>query len=367
MTATLADLRRSLNREGPYADGRESWLADMAVVALHQDGSEPESVALRARLAEHVMEVRDASTRANVVLSGLEIPVELRASTLSTFNGLAPPQYIIDQWAASRSGRKAPDWLSTPVSIVGTGTTTRLSRFTTPAAVDAQTAENATVTSADPVATEITIPIAAIGGQIDTSRAVFERSAGQMGERANLAELFAQYDRRLSLQFLYGTGAAGQALGLVNQPGIITQAVTTATTAAISSAVAGAASQIATAVGCGYEEIKVCMHPRRVAAILRDVAGLEVGSPTLTIAGLPVASDPNIRTTLGAGTNEDEILLTWPPGVLAHLDPPATFTFDQVLGPATVRIAIWGYHAVALRYPQAVARVSGAGLVAPTF
>jgi hypothetical protein len=87
--------------------------------------------------------------------------------------------------------------------------------------------------------------------------------------------------------------------------------------------------------------------------------------------GLPVFTDANIPTNLGAGTNEDRIIVMASPVV--HLweraGDPVTLSFEQQAGTSLqVQLIVFGYVAfTAGRYPAASGVVSGAGLVTPTF
>ena len=107
--------------------------------------------------------------------------------------------------------------------------------------------------------------------------------------------------------------------------------------------------------------------PYNVAAILENVASeAYVGS----MLGLPVFVDPSIPTNLGAGTNQDVIIVqrtsdSW----LLEDDPIKTKVFEEVLsGTLAVRVQVYNYAAVSHgRYPQSNAFVVGTGLSTPSF
>jgi hypothetical protein len=85
--------------------------------------------------------------------------------------------------------------------------------------------------------------------------------------------------------------------------------------------------------------------------------------------GLPVITDPNMPTTLGAGTNEDVVhiirasdLLLFESGIRTRVLP------DVGSGNLTVRLQVYGYMAfTAGRYPKSIVEIGGTGLVAPSF
>lgn len=137
---------------------------------------------------------------------------------------------------------------------------------------------------------------------------------------------------------------------------------------------------------------KIFMHPRRWAwmtaaldttnrplvlpsthapqNVIAAAGGLAAeGFVGTTGHGLPVFVDPNIPTNLGAGTNEDVIL------VVKHDDPwlfegtPKAQAFEQTKAD-TMSVFFRLYNYVMLhseRYPKSIANITGTGLVAPTF
>jgi hypothetical protein len=89
-----------------------------------------------------------------------------------------------------------------------------------------------------------------------------------------------------------------------------------------------------------------------------------------SILGLPIITDANVPTNLGAGTNEDEIYVV--DANELHLwetqDAPMYVRFEQPDGRVAIRIVLFGFAAfTGERYPKAVSRITGTGLVAPTF
>jgi hypothetical protein len=84
--------------------------------------------------------------------------------------------------------------------------------------------------------------------------------------------------------------------------------------------------------------------------------------------GLPIVTDPNLPTNLGAGSNEDCILVLrasdivlWESGIRARVLP------ETKASNLTVLLEIYSYLAFsASRYPASVVEISG-GLIPPTF
>jgi hypothetical protein len=89
-----------------------------------------------------------------------------------------------------------------------------------------------------------------------------------------------------------------------------------------------------------------------------------------TMQGLPVFLDANIPTNLGAGTNEDRIIVArFDDDLLFESDAPTVGVYDGVLSAnLQVRIMVWGFFAFTFaRYPKANSIITGTGLIAPTF
>jgi len=89
-----------------------------------------------------------------------------------------------------------------------------------------------------------------------------------------------------------------------------------------------------------------------------------------TMQSLPVFLDANIPITLGAGTNQDLIIVARFSDDLLFEDPVPTVTvYEGVLSAnLQVRILCYGYFAFTFaRYAKANSIISGTGLNTPTF
>ena len=95
------------------------------------------------------------------------------------------------------------------------------------------------------------------------------------------------------------------------------------------------------------------------------------GLTGLQIAGLPVVQDANISTTGGASNTEDSIFVARREDMLLFesAGAPSRVRMDQTLGgQLTVKIVAFQYAAAVFgRAPAAISKVSGTGLIAPTF
>jgi hypothetical protein len=100
-------------------------------------------------------------------------------------------------------------------------------------------------------------------------------------------------------------------------------------------------------------------------------SGLGYGqSGQYSMVGLPIITDANVATNLGAGTNQDEIYIVAADEMHLWESPgqPTYVRFEQPDGKVAVRIVMFGFSAfTAGRYPKAIAKIGGTGLVTPTF
>lgn len=316
--------------------------------------------------------------------------VEKRATTASSYGGLIPPAYLLDLYAkAARNGRVYADQCN-QAALPATGMSVIVPRITTASAAGMQT-ENTAATTQDPAETDLTVNVRTVAGYLPVSRQALERAA--YNDQILFEDLTARYWAMLDVGCINGAGSGVTILGVLNTSSISTSTASTATIAGIWPKVADVIQQINTAMGgIGYVADRIIMHPRRWGMLS---AGLDsTGRPVLGITGqtyqnaigvgdaagygsvgsmfgLPVYTDANIPTTLGAGTNEDRIIVH--ASSVVHLwersGDPVTLSFEQQAGTSLqVQLVCFGYVAfTAGRYPAASGVVSGAGLVTPTF
>lgn len=314
-----------------------------------------------------------------------ETEVELRDVTSSTFNGLIPPRYLLDQ-AATLARAMRPFADAVPgYQLPPDGMTLYATRVTTGTAAAVQASENTAANEQDMVTTDISIPVVTILGQQDLSRQAIER--GAVTDQLVFNDLVADYQTKLDAQLISGSGSSGQHRGILAVASIDLQTFTGTTVASFYSKLNGSLSAIAS--GRYAPATVIVMHPRRwhwlLAASDTSNRPLVVPAPAQefnapgtgatgygvvgTLAGLPVIADANVPNGLGTSTNEDRVIVTrlsdhalWEAGIM-------TFAFDQALNPpASIRLAVAGYSAfTAGRYPAATSVVTGTGLVTPTF
>ena len=321
---------------------------------------------------------------------------ELRAGSTSAGAGgeFAPPDWLVDEFVAlARPGRVTADRchkdnLPSGVSSinlprVATGTTTAV-----------QASENTSVSDTDVTTDSVSSGITTIAGKQVISQQLIDQS-GIPYDRVILEDLARDYAEQLDKQVLSGTGASGQLEGLLTLAG--TNGVTyTSSSPAVTTTTAADSflAQILGAVNDVYVGIfrapdAIVMHPRRWSWVLNALDttnrplvtpdGPAFNQPAVstaptaqgaagTLAGIPVYVDPNLPTNLGAGTNQDPVIVAkfdecflWESELRAE-----TFTapYADSMG---VLFRVYAYSAfIPGRRPKAISIINGTGLITPT-
>lgn len=132
------------------------------------------------------------------------------------------------------------------------------------------------------------------------------------------------------------------------------------------------------------------MHPRRWAWTLAGLDGsnrpiVTAGNPSFNaigvggapvaegyvgdLGGIPVFVDPNIPTNLGAGTNEDRVLVIRRSDLWLWESATETTSFDATLAAQnSILFRVLGFAAfIPHRHQASVQVIAGTGLVAPSF
>ncbi len=320
---------------------------------------------------------------------------EARAVGSSLFGGLVVPQYLVDEFApVLRNGRSFLNAVRRE-PLPEEGMTLVVPRGQTGVTVAAQATENATVSNTNvDYDWDLSVGVRTYAGQQDVSRQSLERGTPGI-DRLVYADLVAAYASVVDADAINGAGTSGTHKGVLQSTGIngVTYTDTTPTVPEIWPKLADAIQQVAT--NRKMSANLIVMHPRRwawfVAALDGQSRPLIVNDPSAavnamgaaaadfgegqlvgTLQGLPVLVDANVPTNLGAGTNEDRII------VLRRSDPvlweegdgmPRELRFEETgAGGLTVKLVVYGYSAfTAERYAAAVSVISGTGLVAPSF
>lgn len=320
-----------------------------------------------------------------------EVSIERRDIDTSNFAGLVVPQYLVDMYAPlARAGRPTAD-IVRKHALPAQGMTVNISRVTTGVGVEYQAAENDIATETNMDDTLLTVNVNTLTGMQDVSKQAILR--GAMVEEVVLADLVKAYHTKLDFGILNGTGSSGTPTGLTTLSGTVSVTYTdaTPTVAELYPKLLDGIQQIQSSIFQGPSHI--IMHPRRLGWLLAATdttgrplvvpvangpmnaagtySGLGYGqSGQYSIVGLPIITDANVATNLGAGTNQDEIYIVAADELHLWEAPgqPTYVRFEQPDGRNAIRIVMFGFSAfTAGRYPKATAKIGGTGLVTPTF
>lgn len=316
---------------------------------------------------------------------------EVRA--LSTTDGaggeFVPPLWLIEQFIQlARAGRVVADQVRHMTLPSGTDSIS-LPKLATGTAVAEQSTQNTAVQNTDATTSSVTANVATIAGQQVVALQLLEQSPLETLDEVLLADLAADYATKIDV-FTLNNNATNK-VGILNVSGAnaITYTDASPTVGELYPKYADGIQQIHT--GRFLPPQKVFMHPRRWAwhtasldtagrplvvplanAPQNVLAGLEgVNSEGLVgfIQGLPIYVDPNIPTNLGAGTNEDRIVVARTDDIILMEGTPRAESFREPLAAQlSVLLRFYNYAALhASRYPKSISVIAGTGLVTPTF
>jgi HK97 family phage major capsid protein len=318
-----------------------------------------------------------------------EMSVEMRAASTSSFDGLVVPQYLVDLYAPlARAGRPFAD-AARKHTMPQQGMSVVISRITTGTDVAYQTSQNTAAVTQDPDDTTLTVSINTIAGQNSVSKQALMR--GYNIENIVLGDLIRAYNTKLDNSLLNGTGANGQPLGLAGMTTgiLITYTATTGTVAGVFPKIADAIQSVQSTIYASPNAI--IMHPRRLGFFLagldgsnrplvvptannpQNAMGVGTGLPSYgnsgySLLGLPIITDANVATNLGAGTNQDSIYVVDLNECHLWEEAPTYVKFEEPAGKVAINIVLFGYSAfTSLRYPGAIAAINGTGLATPSF
>lgn len=365
--------------------GQFSYFKDQLAAAQGDAGAQ-------SRLSRHMSEMR-VELRSDPRAKASRVLHEQRDLTTTDGAGgyFVPPIWLQQQWIdLPRAGRVTAD-LVADMDLPPFGDPISLPKLTGGAAVAIQASENSGVQETDPTDNTVSANVRTLAGQVDLSRQLFDRSQPGFDEII-MRDLTRDYNTKLDIQVLSGSGSSGQLLGIRNVSGINAVQYTDASPTAgeLYTKIADAVQRVASALYSDYPDT-IVMHPRRWGFFLGalDTAGRPLveaaAGPQNALAsggsanaegfvgrmqGLDVYVDANLPTNYGAGTNED-VVLVFPRSqiILMEDGAPTTRVFEDVgSGTLTVRISLWNYAALfANRLPAAVSIIYGTGLITPTF
>lgn len=329
----------------------------------------------RERLARHMQEER--------VERGELIE---RAAGTSAFSGLVVPQYLVDDFAPlARAGRPFADSCRHH-DLPEKGMTVNIGKVTTGTTAGDQASENAAVSEQDIDDTLIPVPVATAAGSQTLSRQSIERGEGV--EDVTVEDLIRAYAVNLDTQLLNKAST-----GLTNAATAITYTSGAPTAAELyPKLIGGAAAVEAALLDQGLGDTIAYMHSRRwywlqtqlsstwplfgQPGVAAQLAGANYGERYgagfrgVLPNGTPVVVDNNIATNLGAGTNQDEIYFGAQSELHLWEDPNAPLLIRAEQPKAKnlgIDLVVYGYYAFLFTRRVHAQKISGTGLVAPTF
>jgi HK97 family phage major capsid protein len=313
---------------------------------------------------------------------------------LTTVNGaggeFVPPLWLESQFVKlARPARITGNLVPTQPLPAGTDSIS-IPKVSTGTTVAQQTTQNTGVSNTDLATTSVNSPVITLAGGQTLSLQLIEQSPLNVDDIV-LADLAAAYAQQYNSQILSGAGGAGNITGILTLAGTnaITYTQASPTAALLYSQIANAVQTVHTNRFLPPDTI--IMHPRRWAYLLAasDTTGRPLVVPSAnspmnawadqgevaaqgyvgSIQGLPVYVDSMIPTNLGAGTNQDQIivarmadLMGWEGNIKAEAFPQ---TFANQL---SVFVRLYNYMSFQpARYPKSISVIGGTGLVQPTF
>lgn len=308
---------------------------------------------------------------------------------LSTTDGaggdFVPPLWLINQFIElARPGRVTADLVNGQVLPGGTDTIS-LPRLATGTAVAQQATQNTALQNTDATTNSVSATVVTLGGLQTISQQLIDQSPINMDEIL-LEDLASDYAVKADTFVLLNN--ATNAVGLISAAGTNSNVTATTITGA-GSVWSKLAETIALIHTSRYmPPTAIVMHPRRWASYLAsvDTQGRPLITPDAmnplaasggvisagrvgTMQGLPVYTDPNLPTNLGAGTNQDPIIVMRERDVIFYESAPrAEASIQPGFANLSVTLRFYRYAALhASRFPKSVAVLNGVGLVAPTF
>lgn len=317
----------------------------------------------------------------------------LSGNTPGAGGEFVPPLWAEQQFIEfARPGRTTASLVNNEALPAGTDVI-NLPKIATGTAVGVQAAQNTPVTQQDMTTTAVSSPVVTIAGGQILSLQLLEQSPLNM-DAVILGDLAADYAVKLNGQVLGGSGTAGQAMGIVTQPGTNQIAFTSATPSLAGAG--GLYSKIAGAVQAVHgarflPPTAIVMHPRRWAWVISQndssnrpyvlpaangalnalgtAGAVQAQGYVGEMQGLAVYVDAGIPTNLGAGSNQDAIVVLRREDLWLFESHVRAEAFPQTYAQnMSVFVRLYNYVSFQpARFPQSISVIGGTGLVAPTF
>ena len=224
--------------------------------------------------------------------------------------------------------------------------------------------ENETVSETLPETAQVEVPIAYVSGEVKLSRQLLDRARP---DNAIAQELGAALGERVEHQILAGSGEGEEALGLLNIEGISSTTWTSETPTGPEMVKKIGANYAAVATALGYAPDLVLATPARRAWLLAQTDKQE--QPLTPRLPASLSEVPGLALGLGGGENQDAILTLATPEVDVYMNPPQVKVMADFDGSNTLtaKVIAWTSLAVLVVREQGVGKITGSGLVTPSF
>lgn len=411
-TGTEAPARpsvRVLSEPMVYGRGsKHSYFLDMARAELGRGDGDGGVQAARERLARHGKELdielpsreRRREERAREDLgridgmsqrareSAFERETRVNPNRTDGQGGYAvPPLWLIDQYIdLPRFGRVIANSVLNMTLPTGTDSI-NIPKLATGTATAVQTADAAAVQSTDMTDTTVNAPVRTIAGQQDVAMQLLDQSPISFDE-VLYNDLIGDYNQKLDVQVISGSGSNGQCTGILNVASInaITYTDSSPTLPELWVPLLKSASKVAT--GRKLPATAVFMTPamwywalsqldttNRPLIVPADAGPFnpmmlqtgvgDDGYMGRFTYGLPCLTDGNIPSNLGSGTDETRIITARTSDLFLWEGSLKTRALSEVLsGTLQVRFQVWNYFAfMGNRRPESISAISGTGTI----
>lgn len=309
----------------------------------------------------------------------------------------APPAWLVDEYIELvRPGRVTTELYSHNAVPSGVSSIS-IPKVTGGTAIGVQGTQNTALTSQDMTTSFVSTGFTTLGGTQVISQQLLDQSAIDF-DRVILKDLAAEYAKQVGINTLSGAGTGANNNAVVN--GLLSAPIPAANAVAWTEATPsvkgfyGAIAQAINAVESGrlMPPTAIVMHPRRywwlasksdgngrplLVPSAQAMNAIGVGGPNpsapgfkgFELLGLPVYTDPNIPTNVGAGTNQDTIILAKFDDLEWYESPLQVEAFREPFA-SSVGVLFRAYSyvgAIVNRHLESIATVTGTGAVTPSF
>lgn len=376
--AALAAIRRRLEvgERSPYGPQSEhSMFRDLAVRRAYDDATRAaqEIPSLAGRVADsvgHLLGPQARRSQEDTIQAVRERLATVEQRAVSTAAGSGQPfapaasaPFISELFREAVHTRAVVASALRQAPLPTGGMSVQTVRLSSGASAAIIVAENAVIAELDPGTAGPSSEIATIAGKVAAAQQLLEQTAGGAFDVAIATELGRAYAESLETEVLTGPGTTHRLLGLLNQSGLTSVTYTDATPTQAEGwiKVQDLVQQFATALGLGADV--VAAHPRRAAWFRSQPLASPLEWPA------PVLESRAIPTNLGAGTNEDRLILGRSDDVvLLTREPRFEVLLDHAgSGTLTALCRVYGLSALLVLQPTGLGVLSGTGLAGASF